>query len=97
MQETLQVDPLQLTVPLHEFLPEQRTVLLAAVVLRPAVQDWLPLQVMSHWFPEQLMACAQLSPPTQVIWVLAALLVTVPRQALVPPQAMVHWVPPHLT
>jgi hypothetical protein len=72
-------------------------VLLAAVVLMPAAHDRLPLQVMSHWFPEQFTGCAQLSVPAQVIWVLAALLVTVPRQAFAPPQATVHWVPPHLT
>jgi hypothetical protein len=46
--ETLQVVPLQLTVAAHEFWPEQRTVLLAAVVLTPPAHDRLPLQVMSH-------------------------------------------------
>ncbi len=97
MQETLQVVPLQLTVPSHALRPEQRTVLPAAVVLIPPRQDRLPLQVMSHWFPAQLTSCAQLSPPPQVIWVLAATLVTMPWQPLVPPQVRVHSLPPHVT
>ena len=96
-QVTSQVDPLQFTVRAHELRPEQRTVLLAAVVLRPAAQERLPLQVVVHWLPEQLMGKRQLSAPAQVIWVVPALLVTPSRQALLPPQAMVHSVPPHLT
>jgi hypothetical protein len=76
VQETSHVAPLQLTDNAPEFLPEQRTTLVAAVVLSTPAQERLLPQVMAHWLPEQFTGNVQLSTPPRVIWVLAATLDT---------------------
>jgi hypothetical protein len=48
VQETSHVAPLQLTDNAREFLPEQRTALVAAVVLTLPGHERLPPQVMPH-------------------------------------------------
>jgi hypothetical protein len=78
-QETVQVLPLQLTCPAQEFGPEQRTVLPPAIVLMPPAHERRPPQVMSHWFPEQVMAEPQApSPPHEICVLAASLMVGVP-------------------
>ena len=96
VQVTRQIDPLQVTRCRHEFLPEQDTTLVPALVVIPPAQERAPLQVSVHSSPEQVTAEAQLASPSQVSWVVAALLLTVPLQALFPAHEMVHWLPPHL-
>ncbi len=96
VQVTRQIDPLQITCCRHEFLPEQETTLVPALVVIPPAQERAPLQVRVHSSPEQVTAEAQLASPSQVSWVVAALLLTVPLQAFVPAHEMVHWLPPHL-
>jgi hypothetical protein len=91
---TRQVDPLQVTRPWHELRPEQATTLVPALVVMPAPQDRLPLQVRLHWLPEQLTADAQLVSPSHVSSVVEATLVTAPLHAFAPAQVTVHWLPP---
>ena len=94
-QVTWHVEPLQLTVCGHAFLPEQVTVFLAATVVTPPLHEPLPLQVMMHWSPEQVMPLVQLVWALHVICELDALLLMPPLHA---PSAQVsrHWLPAHL-
>ena len=78
------------------FLPEQVTVFLAATVVTPPLHEPLPLQVMMHWSPEQVIPLVQLFWALHVICELDALLPIPPLHA---PSAQVsrHWLPAHLT
>lgn len=94
-QVTWHVEPLQLTVCGHAFRPEQVTVFLAATVVIPPLHEPLPLQVMVHWSPEQVIPSVQLFWALHVICELDALLPMPPLHA---PSAQVttHWLPAHL-
>ena len=95
-QVTWHVEPLQLTGCGQAFLPEQVTVFLAATVATPPLHEPLPLHVMVHWSPEQLIPLLQLLWAPHVICELDALLLMFPLHAL-SAQVSRHWLPAHLT
>jgi hypothetical protein len=94
-QVTWHVEPLQLTVCGHAFLPEQVTVFLPATVEIPPLHEPLPLQMTVHWSPEHVIPLVQLFWALQVICELDAVLPMPPLHA---PSAQVsrHWAPAHL-
>ena len=95
-QPIMQVTPLHLTEPSHDWRPVQLSVLSAAVKEMSPRQALFIVQSIRQRLPLQVLVAPQLSAPEQVIWPVAAWLSTPPAHVPRPAHVTWHVVPPHV-